>query len=72
MSVLASGGPTSTRLRREWLLPLFLALATSAWMLAVEGKQGIGRDESQYFRAGERYWGWIESTAREIGKGRFA
>lgn len=61
-----------SRPRREWLLPLFLALATSTWMLAVEGKQGIGRDESQYFRAGERYWGWVESTVKEIGKGHVA
>ena len=36
--------PTVRRWRREWLLPLVLAVATSAWMLAVEGRQGIGRD----------------------------
>jgi len=60
------------RWRREWLLPLLLAVGTSAWMVAVEGSQGIGRDESQYFRAGEHYWGWVESTATEIGKGHFA
>lgn len=64
--------PPSRWRRREWLLPLVLALATSAWMVAVEGAQGIGRDESQYFRAAERYWGWIESTARELGKGHVA
>ena len=49
-------------LRRSWLLPLVLAVATCGWMLAVEGSQGIGRDEAQYFRAGERYWGWFESV----------
>jgi hypothetical protein len=64
--------PTSRWRRREWLLPLLLALATVLWMVAVEGDQGIGRDESQYFRAGERYWGWIESTAKQIGKGHVA
>jgi hypothetical protein len=58
------------RWRREWLLPLGLAVATSAWMLAVEGRQGIGRDESQYFRAGERYWGWFESVWKELRQGR--
>jgi hypothetical protein len=41
-------------------------------MLAVEGRQGIGRDESQYFRAGERYWGWIERASAEVRKGHFA
>jgi hypothetical protein len=60
------------RWRREWILPLLLAVAASGWMLAVEGRQGIGRDESQYFRAGERYWGWVESTWSEIAKGHFA
>lgn len=54
--------PPSPCARRAWILPLGLALATVMWMLAVEGGQGIGRDESQYFRAGERYWGWIESA----------
>ena len=61
--------PTVRRWRREWLLPLVLAVATSAWMLAVEGRQGIGRDESQYFRAGERYWGWVESVWTNLRQG---
>jgi hypothetical protein len=60
---------TPTRWRREWLLPLALAIATSSWMLAVEGRQGIGRDESQYFRAGEHYWGWFESVAKNLREG---
>ena len=38
-------------------------------MLAVEGRQGIGRDESQYFRAGERYWGWVESVWNNLRQG---
>jgi hypothetical protein len=58
-----------SRWRREWLLPLLLAIATSSWMLAVEGRQGIGRDESQYFRAGERYWGWFETLGKEVRAG---
>ena len=45
---------------RRWIAPLVLALATSGWLLAVEGRQGLARDEAQYFRAGERYWGWFE------------
>jgi hypothetical protein len=66
-----SGEPllTARRWRREWLLPVMLAVATSAWMLAVEGRQGIGRDESQYFRAGERYWGWVESVWTNLRQG---
>ena len=35
------------------------------WLLAVEGRQGFGRDEGQYFRAGERYWGWFEELGDE-------
>jgi hypothetical protein len=61
--------PVARRWRREWLLPLVLAVATSGWMLAVEGRQGIGRDESQYFRAGERYWGWVESVWDNLRRG---
>jgi len=58
-----------SRWRREWLLPLVLSVAASSWLLAVEGRQGIGRDESQYFRAGERYWGWIESVWNNLRDG---
>ncbi|HEY5284778.1 MAG TPA: glycosyltransferase family 39 protein [Polyangia bacterium] len=60
---------TPSRWRREWLLPLALAIATCSWMLAVEGRQGIGRDESQYFRAGEHYWGWFESLWSQVRAG---
>jgi len=57
------------RVRRDWLLPLVLAILTCSWMLAVEGRQGIGRDESQYFRASERYWGWFESAWTNLRQG---
>lgn len=56
--------------RRSWFLPLLLAIATSGWMLAVEGRQGISRDESQYFRAGEHYWGWFESVWDDVRAGK--
>jgi 4-amino-4-deoxy-L-arabinose transferase-like glycosyltransferase len=56
-------------LRRSWFLSLILAVATCGWLLAVEGDQGIGRDEAQYFRAGERYWGWFESVADNLKAG---
>ncbi len=55
--------------RWEWILPLSLAVATSCWMVAVEGSQGIGRDESQYFRAGERYYGWFETVWEDLRAG---
>jgi hypothetical protein len=57
--------------RRDAILAVLLAVATVAWMLAVEGKQGIGRDEAQYFRAGERYWGWFERGFQNLKEGRF-
>ena len=48
---------------------------------ALDGAQGvplgrrqagapIGRDEAQYFRAGERYWGWFEELGANIAQGR--
>ena len=52
--------------RRPWIVPLALALATSGWLLAVEGHQGLARDEAQYFRAGERYWGWFEALGEAV------
>ena len=66
---MSGAGSSQRRWRREWLLPVALAALTSAWMLAVEGRQGIGRDESQYFRAGERYWGWVESVWTNLRQG---
>jgi dolichyl-phosphate-mannose-protein mannosyltransferase len=56
--------------RADRWLTLGLALATVGWLLAVEGRQGIGRDESQYMRAGERYWGWFEDLAANIEQGK--
>jgi hypothetical protein len=55
---------------RRHAIPAALALATIVWLLAVEGGQGIGRDEAQYFRAGERYWGWFESIWDNTRHGR--
>ncbi len=56
--------------RRDALAGAALAVAVVAWLLAVEGRQGIGRDEAQYFRAAERYWGWFESAGQNLGQGR--
>ena len=39
------------------------------WLLSVEGRQGIGRDEAQYFRAGERYWGWFSELGDNLAAG---
>jgi Dolichyl-phosphate-mannose-protein mannosyltransferase len=59
------------RRRADRFIALALAVATSAWLLAVEGRQGIGRDEAQYFRAAERSWTWFESVALNLKAGRF-
>jgi hypothetical protein len=61
-----------TARRRDTLIAVALAVATTAWLLASEGRQGIGRDEAQYFRAAERYWGWFESGWQNLRAGRFA
>jgi hypothetical protein len=55
--------------RIDWLITGALALLAIGWLLAVEGRQGFGRDEGQYFRAGERYWGWFEELAANVGQG---
>ncbi len=60
----AAAGRSKRRL--DLALALMLALGTVGWMLAVEGRQGIGRDESLYLRAGERYWGWFSALADNI------
>ena len=60
------------RIDRDRLITAALAIATVIWLLAVEGRQGFGRDEGQYFRAGERYWGWFEElgpTSRTASSG---
>ena len=51
------------------LIAALLALFAVGWLLAVEGGQGIGRDEAQYMRAGERYWGWFEELADNLAHG---
>jgi len=57
--------------RIDGLITFGLALATVIWLLAVEGRQGFGRDEGQYFRAGERYWGWFEELGSNVANGEF-
>ncbi|HVX97320.1 MAG TPA: glycosyltransferase family 39 protein [Polyangia bacterium] len=56
-------------LARDRIVMAVLALMTVTWLLAVEGRQGFGRDEGQYFRAGERYWGWFEELALNLRDG---
>jgi hypothetical protein len=55
--------------RLEWLITAALALGAVVWLLSVEGRQGIGRDEAQYFRAGERYWGWFSELSDNLAAG---
>jgi 4-amino-4-deoxy-L-arabinose transferase-like glycosyltransferase len=63
--------PAQPRHRRwDRLCALALAVVTISWMLAVEGRQGIGRDEAQYFRAGARYWEWFEALGTNLKSGR--
>jgi 4-amino-4-deoxy-L-arabinose transferase-like glycosyltransferase len=61
---------TFARRRSNQLVALGLFLATAGWLLAVEGRQGISRDEAQYFRSAERYWGWFEELAGNLAAGR--
>jgi hypothetical protein len=60
--------PSSCSIDR--LVTAILALMTVSWLLAVEGRQGFGRDEGQYFRAAERYWGWFEELGDNLAQGR--
>ena len=64
--------PTLDARRLDWLITFALALATVFWLLGVEGRQGFGRDEGQYFRAGERYWGWFEELGSNLAHGEIA
>ena len=57
------------RRRADALIGLLLFVVTCGSLLAVEGQQGIARDEAQYFRAAERYWGWFEALGRNLGAG---
>ena len=52
--------------KRDRLIALCLGIATVAWLLVAEKNEGFGRDEGQYMRAGERYWGWFEELADNI------
>jgi hypothetical protein len=52
--------------RRDRRIALALGVATVAWLLVAEKREGFGRDEGQYMRAGERYWGWFEELADNI------
>jgi hypothetical protein len=52
------------------LLTFALALAAVVWLLGVEGREGFGRDEAQYMRAGERYWGWFEELGTNLAHGK--
>jgi 4-amino-4-deoxy-L-arabinose transferase-like glycosyltransferase len=54
---------------RDRVIAGLLFAGTVAWLLAVEGRQGFGRDEGQYFRAGEHYWGWFEELAANLKAG---
>lgn len=62
-------------MRRNRLLVAALSLAlfggVVASLLVTEGSEGFGRDESQYMRAGERYWGWFEELGRDVHAGRW-
>jgi hypothetical protein len=56
--------------RRDRLIAAALGVLTVTWLLAVEGREGFGRDEGQYFRAAERYWGWFEELGQNIAAGK--
>ena len=65
----ASEAPRSTRAGSTGWSRARWRWRRSVWLLAVEGRQGFGRDEGQYFRAGERYWGWFEELAGNLAHG---
>jgi len=52
--------------KRDRLIALALGVATVAWLLVAEKREGFGRDEGQYMRAAERYWGWFEELADNV------
>lgn len=67
----AGPGPGRRLGRRglDRLIAGLLALGAITWLLAVEGREGFGRDEAQYFRAAEHYWGWFAELADNIEAG---
>jgi hypothetical protein len=68
MPRLSLRGWTSAR-GRDRVVTALLVAGTVAWLLGVEGRQGFGRDEGQYFRASERYWGWFEELGTNLRAG---
>ena len=54
---------------RNRIVASVLFLGVVGWLLATEGTEGFGRDEAQYMRAGERYWGWFEELGRDVRDG---
>jgi len=58
--------PRAPTTRLDRIVALALAVLTVAWLLAAEAREGFGRDEGQYMRAGERYWGWFEELADNV------
>ena len=54
---------------RDRLVGAALFVGVVLCLLASEGGQGFGRDEGQYMRAGERYWGWFEEVAHDLADG---
>ena len=64
--------PSLSSLRSRLLdrvVAVALVVGTIAWLLGTEGREGFGRDEAQYMRAGERYWGWFEEIGRDLSAG---
>jgi len=53
------------------VLSMALFAGVVASLLATEGSEGFGRDEAQYMRAGERYWGWFEELGRDVHAGHW-
>ncbi|MDX2022969.1 MAG: glycosyltransferase family 39 protein [Deltaproteobacteria bacterium] len=67
-AIVGRAGRHASRTQR-WLITIALALGTITWLLCTEGAQGIGRDEAQYMRAGEHYWGWFAELADNFEAG---
>jgi hypothetical protein len=63
--------PRSSGRGRDSGVALLLGLIAVAWLLGVEGREGFGRDEGQYMRAGERYWGWFEELGANLKRGQW-
>lgn len=59
-----------TARRRDGLITAAVFFAVVAALLGSEGRLGFGRDEGQYMRAAERYWGWFEELGRNVSAGR--